>query len=74
MLISCALSVAVNLHDCGVDHGVFHIGLTVYRIEGLLHTSALAQLRKRLKTVFHLLNSADKLRQGLPVHTIHSIL
>jgi hypothetical protein len=50
----CALAVAMDLEDGGVDHGVFHVGPSEQASKNMMKTPALTQSRYRLKAVFQL--------------------
>jgi hypothetical protein len=61
----------VDLDDCGIYHGVFHVRFIAQGIEHAIKDIAFDPFAEALKTVFHLPNSSGKSRQGLFVRAIH---
>src|ERR1700710_1898398 len=68
----CALCVAVDLGDGGVDHGVYsRSGSSETASNSRFQISAFTQSRKRVNTLFQWPNEGGRSRQGLPGRATH---
>ena len=68
----CALAMAVDLDDGGIDHGIFHVGLIREGIEKPLENIGLAPVTEAPERRAPVAEIAGRSRHGLPVRTIHS--
>jgi hypothetical protein len=68
----CALSVAVDLDDGGVDHGVFHVGIVGVGVKQPSPDIRLHPVAEAREYAVQWPNEGGRSRQGLPVRAIHS--